>query len=490
MLRLAILKHSFSLLSLIALSPSVSATTAAGVVAHPNILRATVKISNSFSGGSGVIVRRDNQSYYVLTAAHVADCALPNREELLVTTSDNKSHIVKPEDISCPQPLTSLSQSLIQCEESKIKSEPWGIDLAVISFLSSDQYASASRTKDIDKPGITVFIGGYPKESSQLTVVKSEGGALVPPKSPASTCQGYGLRYIAATQDGMSGGGVWNENGELVGIHGYRLINRNNNLALARGSYSSGIPIGYWKDMDQPYKVIGIKLIKNSPIQQDNNPADLISQAQNILNRSWTNGSPTIAALSEAATLIQKARSIDQSQPAYPAMEAQIFINIFKQIGDSRLLDQALTLSNLAIRQSRNYRPSYEGLYEKIRAEVHALRGNYAKAIIDVDTRLKMRPNDTSALKDKAQYLFALSDFRGAYQAINQAISLDPDDPAALVDRGLILARAGMTLDACSDWNTAIRKAELQSSRLGAFERDAETERQRAASLKLKEGCR
>jgi tetratricopeptide (TPR) repeat protein len=480
-------------LSLTVLMPCTSWASESNTV-HAKIVRTSVKINTAGEPGSGVIVKREGNRYYVLTAAHVALCASQKQEEQEVITSNGKSHFVRPEDISCPQLMPPMAHDAKQCDNEKNKSDPWAIDLAVISFWSDERYDAATRTSVINRPGISILVAGYPINSSRLKVVKSEGGALVPPSSLSSTCQGYGLRYIAPTEKGMSGGGVWNKNGELVGIHGYRIMNKSDGLALARGSYSSGIPISYWKAMDDPLKVSFLNETLRKSSRSGGKATDYINKAQNIINRGLRDESLNELSLQEAASLIERARSMDKSQPAYPAMQAQMYVAYYKKFGgasDPELLERALALVNIAIRQSRAWRKSYEGLYEPIRAEVHALRGNYQKAVIDIDTRLSFRPDDTAALKDKAKYLFELGNLEGAYQAINRAVSIAPNDPAALIDRSLILAKAGMNHIACADLKRAVRIASLLAEKENsAIGEDGTNEESRASQSMAILQCR
>jgi S1-C subfamily serine protease len=78
----------------------------------------TVRIENSGGNGSGAIVARDGDSYYVLTAEHV----VKNTEKLRVTTHDQRTYTIDPSEIKRSS----------------------GTDLAVVKFTSTQPYQIAT----------------------------------------------------------------------------------------------------------------------------------------------------------------------------------------------------------------------------------------------------------------------------------------------------------------------------------------------------------
>ena len=89
-------------------------------------------------------------------------------------------------------------------------SYPWRIDLAILKFRSIKKYMVAQKQSSIRRLGNDVYVAGYPfSENGKFFIRESEGTVDIPPSSITETCKGYGLRYIAPTEIGMSGGGDW-----------------------------------------------------------------------------------------------------------------------------------------------------------------------------------------------------------------------------------------------------------------------------------------
>lgn len=484
------------------ISPARLLASAAGLTALPTlafevqhdsiIRRATVKIDPQGSSGSGVIVKAEGNRYTVLTAAHVPGCKGENSDEISIVTWDGERHTMDQGSLVCPPPPSSQEERRGLCVAKE--EEPWLIDLALLSFTSNTSYPSATRRTDIDRNGIHLIVAGFPKSSSDLSVFKSQGPVSPPPASLGSTCQGYGLRYVAPTAEGMSGGGLWTEKGQLAGIHGYRIQTNAQGLTLSQGSYSAAIPVSYWLGMANPWKLElndrQVTALRSGDLSQStSNTRDLISQAQNLLNRMHNKASGDESVPTLALEKLRQAREVDQQQPLIPGMESQIYLFLYKKSQRPELLASALQAANDAITLSRKWAGSYDGRFEKIRAEIHSLRGFPDKALIDINIRLERVPTDVSALKDKAKYEFQANNYQGALNTLNQVLTLNHEDPSVLVDRGLIFATAGMKSQACSDWNTAIEIANALSDKGGAYEQDASLQINRANEYRQSVGC-
>ncbi|PAX52177.1 tetratricopeptide repeat-containing S1 family peptidase, partial [Brunnivagina elsteri] len=181
------------------------------------------------NNGSGVIIAKNKNgntyTYTVLTAAHVVcernkgdNATKPCRNENyeIVTHDGNKYSV----------------------DESTIKREE-GVDLAVVKFVSKQNYELATLANYNPSDYQYIFTAGYPKLGNNSpwrftigTIFDREGGLLgvKEPDFPSdssgrlqtasSLTGGYELVYTSITYGGMSGGSVLDSTGRVIGIHG------------------------------------------------------------------------------------------------------------------------------------------------------------------------------------------------------------------------------------------------------------------------------
>lgn len=156
----------------------------------------TVKIvntQNSTDSGSGIIIKRSENTYTVLTAYHV----VKSGQKYQILTPDGQSYPIK------------SRQRLPQA------------DLAILKFSSSKTYKIAKiGNSDRATRTTTVYVAGFPAKTAVISdqVIFFNKGQV----NANGTAQrdGYNIIYDNDTLKGMSGGAVLNEQGEVVAIHG------------------------------------------------------------------------------------------------------------------------------------------------------------------------------------------------------------------------------------------------------------------------------
>jgi tetratricopeptide (TPR) repeat protein len=178
------------------------------------IAKATTLLIQGQGSGSGVIISKVGDTYFVLTAKHVVQ----SQDEYTVTTPSGKKY--------------SLDYKQIK----KLAN----LDLAVAQFTSDENLSVAQlgNSETVDQ-GDIIYVSGWPVEDkaitkrSQLTTEGKIAGVQ------SGNADGYELMYGNSTGPGMSGGPIFNSNGQVIGIHGRAA----GNDSIGKVGINLGIPV-------------------------------------------------------------------------------------------------------------------------------------------------------------------------------------------------------------------------------------------------------
>ncbi len=174
----------------------------------------TVRIDGP-KGGSGFIVEKRGNIYYVLTNWHVVD--RPGDYEIV--TNDGKRYPIY---------------------YSLIRQLP-NLDLAIIPFSSSQRYRVAiPADANLIELGSPIYVAGWPRSGSSLgqRLFLSTTGTLNQRQNPRF---GYSLVYTNLVRSGMSGGPILDAEGKVIGVNGVVQLGTNPDQIV-----SAGIPINYF----------------------------------------------------------------------------------------------------------------------------------------------------------------------------------------------------------------------------------------------------
>jgi len=177
--------------------------------------------------GTGVIIAKRQNTYFVLTARHVIE----TEDEYTIDAPDGRSY--------------PLNYKKVQKNKT--------LDLAVFEFTSNAAY-NVANLGDSDRLslGSMISVYGFPNgeqrfSSGTISEVIDNGDS------------GYNLIYQAPTKPGMSGGPVLNSLGQLVGIHGQgegeKIKSAGKTIALKDG-FNKGIPIQLFKNWNLKTKYV------------------------------------------------------------------------------------------------------------------------------------------------------------------------------------------------------------------------------------------
>ncbi|WP_341730547.1 tetratricopeptide repeat protein [Microcoleus sp. EPA2] len=417
------------------------------------IAKSITVLIDSKNPGSGIIIKRNGNTYTVLTARHVFKDAQAKYE---IVTPDDKRYLLN---------------------YSSVKKLP-NIDLAVVEFTSSQTYSVAKiGNSDLATEGKAAYVAGFPKTSAAInTSIYNFTDGRITANASRPLEDGYALVYSNNTLPGMSGGPVLNENGEVVGIHG-RADTRaaesssiNQDIQIAKTGFNLGIPINTSLRLLASSQVdVGVK-VPSAPVATGPKADDFFIQGGEKFHKRDYQGA------------IQAFNQAIQLNPNY--VEAyNLRGNIRSFLGDKKGAladyDQALRINpnDITLYENRaNARsalgdkkgaiadydqilritPNYADIYRKrgnARSELEDKQG----AIADYNEALRINPNLALAYYNRASARYDLGDKQGGIADYNQALRINPNLAAAYHNRGWARRNLGDNQGAIADYNEALR---------------------------------
>jgi tetratricopeptide (TPR) repeat protein/S1-C subfamily serine protease len=371
----------------------------------------TVRIERGGGGnGSGVIVARDGNSYYVLTADHV----VKKSDGLKVVTHDQRVYQISDGDVK--------------------RSE--GTDLAVVKFTSSESYRSATLGNYSIAEGATVFSGGWPDpkyiNSQQWQWQINPGGARskdqgeLQTQSKLSFSDGYDLIYSSITYGGMSGGPVFDRGGRVIGIHG-RAEAINGNIL----GNSLGISIRTF-----------LGLAKRLNVQQ-----------QNLQIATTPPGNITGKQIESIALILNNVATPNNNSNVNQWLE---YGNQLYRLGK---YTDAVKAFDRAIKLRPNLPDAYYGEGLALWGE-----GNSIAALVSFDRAIALTPSGNKSSYYLWRYYGAflrnLQRYPEAFVAISQAVRLEPQDITLLNEKAVILMELKRFSEAINIYNEIIKREE------------------------------
>ncbi len=424
----------------------------------------TVSIDSANSVGSGVVIKRDGNTYTVLTAAHVVR---DRQAQFKLTTPDGKNY--------------SLIATNIKATTDA--------DLAIVKFQSAANYPIAKLGNvETASEGSVVYVSGFPLATAAISASIynfTEGKVTANANRPLAG--GYSLVYSNNTLPGMSGGPVFNEAGETIAIHGKGDVQETNkasdineNIRIKTG-FNLGIPTNTFIRLAGKLGVnFGGKLpiVVATNIPKSLQAADLFLIGVDRFNRGNLGGS--IEAMNEAikldprytkaylarasanfmykrigAALADADRAIDSDpQSAIAYVGKCFFLSEFgKQAQALGACDRAVTL---APRNAMAY--NVKGLVE--------LRlGNYSVAAADLDRAIELDPNLYYAYNNLALTQFAQRNILAGLNLARRAVQIAPQSSATRALLGQLLVankdyqQGLMELNIALGWNPKLAAA-------------------------------
>jgi tetratricopeptide (TPR) repeat protein/S1-C subfamily serine protease len=482
----------------------------------------TVRIdaSNKENGnGSGVIIAREGQTYYVLTAAHV----FKNPDQYTIVTPNGQKYVVQPNTIKIIE----------------------GVDIAVVQFQSQENYTVA-KLGDYDiilNKGQLIFVSGFPgvntgtpKRILTAGAVFSQELTSVLTKEPATLTGGYELLYTNLSRRGMSGGPILDHRGCVIGINAASDNEYIQNQEVSVNIFSFGIPISTFlgrvketriklEDMNRETSVpneisetevnaIFNQLLTLKHPLKDASEADWLNYSNELLRSFKLEDSLT--ALNQAIKLnpklsqayylkgwilsfqekskealanFDKATELDPKSPQAWRMKSSLLSNLKKYPEALKAIDEAIEMQSNSItdpakkiKSSFTFYPLRIGILIELERYQEALeysnkfidtkkyaigyilRGliylklkEYDKVVANFNRAIELKPNNPNYYLARGDFYEIRKENQKAFADYNQAIKLQPTNPELYINRAVAYQVFGDNKKAMADFNQAIK---------------------------------
>lgn len=359
--------------------------------------------------GSGVLISKTGNIYTVLTAWHVLK-DFSHGEEIEILTSDMKKH------------------NMINSSKHRIGAS----DMATIKFRSPLDYQIAHQSEPKFVRGMKIFVAGYAQNVQDYIdiehgrIVQSTIDYINSGKPNLFLDQGYQLIYTNETLAGMSGGGIFSVDGNLIGIHGRgelerRITVRENKIVKSGINY--GMPLNLYTNPDL---ALASRLDRINIVDPE---GFKLSNALDI-SLSMING--------EEQLLLAFVDEILALKTTFPALYLKSVIMM--RLGDGL---QMLSTINAAFKLP-NLTEQEEKLALSIRSAAYSNLGNYKLGLENAKQEFKIADDvddEISALLSMAGNLTNLGDLDEAATIYSRLESFLLDDSISARSRYNILLR-------------------------------------------------
>jgi tetratricopeptide (TPR) repeat protein/S1-C subfamily serine protease len=409
------------------------------------------RIVSKQANGSGVIIAKQGDTYYVATAAHV----VKGQDGVTIVTPTQERVVVK--QISIPEK---------------------GTDVAIIKFRSNQQYRIAKLGLDRfrDDNSSFTFVSGFPAREVSKKRYLSFGGVLsgrkqmikeLFAKDSSSLGQGYGLIYSNPSFPGMSGGPVLDRQGRLVGINNgvenERELTGDGEYSEISFGYSLGVPSSTLlriakaelpslsmdlnplsELLDKEWSSIRAQFPKPSLPSQTASGEEWLNYA----NQAWQQGG---LGIDEA--YVQAIKLLESTTPPDKRLLGLAYYgrgNYQKWGGSFNNL--IVPLFQKATVVSPEFMPAWRDLAFQLQTE-----NKNTEALNAIQKAIALKPENSSLYFVKALIENNLSRYSDMIKSCESGLNIQPSNSILLLARGSAYATQNQYSQALSDFSKAIQ---------------------------------
>ncbi|MDJ0633011.1 MAG: tetratricopeptide repeat-containing serine protease family protein [Xenococcaceae cyanobacterium MO_188.B29] len=419
----------------------------------------TVRIDNltDKSNGSGVIIAKQANSYYVVTAKHVLCTNLKTSG----CEANGQHQIVTPDGVTH------------KLDYQTVKASGTWLDVAVFKFESTNNYSVATLGK-YDVGVKVVFVSGFPgKDSTSKTqptrlltgglVQKEEEKEFATKDAYSLLSNGEGLVYTNLSYGGMSGGAVLDTQGRLVGIN----TGAENEIKFDEEGHYSQLSLGFSLGVGiQDFLGLvekGKTELKPQWLQVETSPtseitkADIVSIQEQLLTATEPNiDAGVVAWVNYGNQLWRYGRYTEAVKAFRQAIELEpSFDKAYYAMGLAFWFQGEYEPAVFAFKKATEINPAPYYYWRRLGSSYLLLK-KYAEARAAYDTAISQNPEDFVLYVERGSVLRASEDYRGAIESYTQALKLNSDHPWAYNNRGLAYEDLQQYDKALADYNRAL----------------------------------
>jgi tetratricopeptide (TPR) repeat protein/S1-C subfamily serine protease len=407
----------------------------------------TVRIEAGGANGSGVIIAKEGNSYYVLTAKHVVENPKTNKR------------LSNPKIITYDQDIHNLTSTVVATGAD---------DLAVIKFSSNNNYPLAQLAEyNLNNDGL-VFVGGFPARQNinsplwqwQLNsgVASDRELGQLATQNNESFSNGYDLVYSSVSYGGMSGGPVFDADGNVIGIHGR--AETTNKIILGK---SLGISIQTFRGLADGLQVNSrlLSIAKNnssSSLNKTDSKAVFTAMKNIASPQEGDSGERWLAYGNQLYRTFQYDKSVAAFDRAI--IKGQVLTgNYGKALAlwraeKSDLAETAISKAIAAVPVKDRASYYYFWKYQHV-----ILKGakQYDRALTAIDTAIELQPNDLTLQNEKVEIFSDRQQYAAAIAIYDDLIRRNRTGAYIYQNRGILKSRSGDKKGAISDYNEAIK---------------------------------